>query len=350
MNHANETARLTRTKKASFVLITLLILVALFVASAEAFVRWNGFEPWRKSETTIQVEPGGKFFKTHPALGYSHYPGKFTVTLASGYVFNVTHLPNTLRVTHPIKSDGDDNLEDESQKEEIWIFGCSFTHGWSLDDHETYPWVLQERLPEYEVVNFGVSGYGTIHSLLQFQDALKTRTPKVAVLAYAGFHDSRNTFLRSRRKEIAPWNKLGPLVQPYARLNEAGGLDYLFADVEYPEFPMMRHSAFVHFLEMHYNQLETKWRKNRAVSRALVLEMANLAKRRDVEFVVAAISEGSEMLEFATQNRILNVDISVDARLPENSNLPHDTHPSAIANQKFADKLEGFFNLAFKVR
>lgn len=347
MNRANDTIQPTGTKKASFVLIGLLILVALFVASAEALVRLQGFEPWRKSESTIRVEPGGKFFKKHPALGYSHIPGEFAVTLGSGHVFNVTHLPNTLRVTHPIENNGDDTSEDQNRKEEIWIFGCSFTHGWSLDDHETYPWVLQERLPEYEVTNFGVSGYGTIHSLLQFEDALKTTTPKVAVLAYADFHDARNTFLRSRRKAIAPWNKLGPLVQPYARLNEAGELEYLFADVAYPEFPMMRHSAFFHFLETYYNQLEPTWRRSRAVSEALVLEMAKLAERHDVGFVVAAVSEGSAMPDFAMQNRILNVDISVDGRLPENSNLPRDSHPSAIANEKFADKLEEFINVAF---
>lgn len=260
------------------------------------------------------------------------------MTLGTGYSFIVTHMPNTLRITHPIS-----NYNDDSHKQEIWIFGCSFTHGWSLDDDQTYPWLLQERLQEHEVVNFGVSGYGTIHSLIQFRDALKSRTPKVAVLAYAGFHDERNTFLRSRRKAVAPWNKLGPLVQPYAQLDKDGSLQYFFADVEYTEFPMMRSLALAHLLEIRWNRFEHKLRQSHEVSEALVLEMARLAQKHDVEFVVASISrDGRQMLEFAKRNGISSVDISVDLDAEGYRNLPHDGHPSAIANIKYADELETF--------
>ena len=138
-----------------------------------------------------------KFFSKHPTLGYSHIAGKFTVTLGDGYSFKVTHLPNTLRITHPLNTYGQEDL----QKEEIWIFGCSFTHGWSLNDQETYPWFIQQRFPEYEVINFGVSGYGTIHSLIQLNEALeKGRRPKIAVLTYGSLHDERNVFLRNPPK------------------------------------------------------------------------------------------------------------------------------------------------------
>jgi hypothetical protein len=78
------------------------------------------------------------------------------VTLPNGYAFRVTHLPNTLRVPYPLATDAH-----ARSKPEIWLFGCSFTHGWSLNDEETYPWVLQERLPMYEVVNYGAWRCGT---------------------------------------------------------------------------------------------------------------------------------------------------------------------------------------------
>lgn len=337
MNPSKATVQLTNTKKASLYVIYLLILAVLFVTGAEIVLRTKGIEPWRKHEVFVQVDPGGTFFRKHPILGYSHYPGRFAVTLSSGYSFNVTHLPNTLRITRPI-----DSYKESERKEEIWIFGCSFTHGWTLNDDETYPWLLQERFPEHDVINFGVSGYGTIHSLSQFRDALKTRTPKVVVLAYAGFHDQRNTFSRIRRKEIAPWNKLGPLVQPYARLNKEGDLEYLFADVEYPEFPMMKHLALAHYIEIKYNRFESERHQSHAVSEALVEEMAKLAKKSEVKFIVANISKERAMLDFAEEKRIQNIDISVDLDLTENTNRPHDYHPSAIANKKYADKLENF--------
>lgn len=339
-----KTPKFTRRTKAVLYVSYLLVLAGLFLICAEFYLRHKGLEPWRGApDLDVRVEPGGRLFAKHPTLGYTVIPGRFTVTYGSGYSFRVTHLPNTLRITHPLESyDGA-----SSHKPEIWIFGCSFTYGQGLIDAQTYPWVLQERMQEYEVVNFGVAGYGTIHSLIQFREALnKSKAPKVAVLAYAGFHDERNTFLRVRRKEIAPYNRLGPLIQPYARLDKDGSLRYFQAGVEYTEFPMMRHLALAHFFEIWWNEIEEKREQSHKVSEALVMQMARLAQEHDVKFVVASIVDDKHMVEFARQNGIPSVDISVDytARGWEN---PDDHHPNAIANKEYADKLEAFLRKDF---
>jgi lysophospholipase L1-like esterase len=323
----------------------------LFIGGLELVVRAKGVRPWNANAPTvptIEVEPGGKFFRSHPHLGYTHIPGTFSVTLrltnpsavAPGdpdhLRFAVTHLPNTLRITRPV-----DRPAMDSAKPDIWIFGCSFTHGWSVNDNETYPWLLQERMPEYNVVNYGVSGYGTIHSLLQFREALKTRTPRVAVLAYANFHDERNTFERSRRKIMVAYNKLGPVVQPYARLDRAGRLEYFLSTVVYPEFPLMRHLALSHFIEMKYDEREPRWLRSHQVSEALITEMAREAKAKGVTFVVANIN-GTTELNLPAADSIPVVDIALDPTIPENTNLPFDAHPSATAHAKYAARLEAF--------
>jgi hypothetical protein len=340
-----------KTARAAFYTIYLSMLALLFVGGLELVVRAKGVRPWNANGVTvptIEVEPGGKFFQSHPQLGYTHIPGTFNVTLGltnqsavgpgdpDHLRFTVTHLPNTLRVTHPVRPAAAD-----ASKPDIWIFGCSFTHGWSVNDDQTYPWLLQERLPEYNVVNYGVSGYGTIHSLLQFREALKTRTPSVAVLAYASFHDERNTFARSRRKVIVPFNKLGPVVQPYARLDRAGDLRYYVSTVVYPEFPLMRHLALAHFLEIKYDNRESTWLRSHQVSEALIVEMARLARANGVTFVVANIN-GTPQLDLPAGENIPIVDIALDPRIPENTNLPFDAHPSAAAHVKYAARLEAF--------
>lgn len=338
MEPSNTTTTFTHKNKALLYVAFLLFLAGLFLASAEFALRKMGMKPWQMREVNIQVEPGGRFFTKHPSLGYTHIPGQFKVTLGSDYSFQASHLPNTLRITRPLASYGG-----SSQKPEIWVFGCSFTYGWSLNDEQTYPWLLQERLPEYEIINFGVNGYGTTHSLIQLRQALEsTRPPKVVVLAYADFHDERNTFVRMWRKLVAPMNKLGPLAQPYARLGPDGSLRYSLAEVEYTGFPLMSHSALVHFLEGMWNRVEHKLHRSHQVSEALVMEMASLARKHDVKFVLASIAPDRRMLEFTKQNGIPGVDISVDISASEYNNLPHDSHPSAIANIKYADKLEPF--------
>ena len=135
-------------KKIIFILVSLVFLALLFAFGAEIIVRLKGVQPWTQRAVSIKVEPGGKFYMEHLTLGYSHIPGAFTVTLKDGYSFNVTQLPNTLRRTKLVAAD-----QTGVRKEEIWIFGGSFTHGWSLNDEETYPWLIQARFPAYDVVN-----------------------------------------------------------------------------------------------------------------------------------------------------------------------------------------------------
>jgi hypothetical protein len=341
VNRHHRTSSLTTRKALVFVLASLALMATLTLAAAELLVRLTGVHPWVKGDLQAHVMPGDRLFTPHPTRGYAQLPGAFVVTLPGGYSFTVTHLPGGFRITHPLAT-----YTDTRSKPEIWIMGCSFTHGWSLNDQDTYPWLLQARLPQYEVVNYGVEGYGTLHALLQLREALTTQPPpRVVVYAYASLHDERNTFLRNRRKTIAPWNRLGPLLQPYVRLDRHGHLHAAMATLEYTEFPFMRHSAFVHFLEMTYNRLEDAWSHSHQVSQRLVLEMAELADQYQVKFVLATIAEDArsrEMLAFAQARGLKGVDISVDSNRHEYRNWPHDSHPSPLANVQYAQRLETF--------
>ncbi|MCU0545721.1 MAG: SGNH/GDSL hydrolase family protein [Oscillatoriaceae cyanobacterium Prado104] len=327
-------------KTSAFRLITYLIFpIFLSATSAEIVLRVAGYKPWQIENLDVAVEPKGNFFTKDVELGYKHLPGKFKVTLNGNYSFHATHLNNSLRITRAIET-----YNTHSNKPEIWIFGCSFTYGWSLNDSETYPWLLQEKFPSYEIVNFGVNGYGTLHSLIQFKQALQQgKKPKIAVIAYAGFHDRRNTLLRARSKQMAAWNKLGILFQPDARLADNGSFTYSMAKLEYREFPLMRVSALSHFLEINYNQFEEQLYQSREVSLAIIREFHRLAEANNVKLVVAGINAGSaKMLEELNAGGIATVDISVDLKIPANNNLPHDLHPSAVANRQYAEKLVSF--------
>lgn len=327
----------------SLLLFYLISLVVVFPVAGELLLRAMGRGPWRPAPVAIKVDPGGRFFASDPKLGYTHIPGTFRVTLPDGFSFTVNHLRDTHRITHPLASYGPGE-----RKDEIWIFGCSFTHGWSLNDDETYPWNLQLALPRYEVVNFGTSGYGTLQSLIQLQEALAAGTrPRVVILAYGSFHDARNTFLRNRRKEVAPWNHLGPLVQPYARVDRDGALTYAMARVEYTEFPLMRHLAFAHAIEQIYDKYEDFLFDSHRVSKVLIERCSTTAREQGSRFVVAGIvgdAETRDMIDFCRQQGILATDISVDLTMKENNNLPHDPHPSAAANRIYAQRLETFLH------
>lgn len=340
MSTPGTTPALTTRGKILLLFGSWLVLAMMFVLGAEVIVRRKGFSPWSPApQADIKVSPDGRFFVTDPLLGYKQKPGEYDVTLLGEYTFHVTHLPNGLRITHPLET-----YDKQHKKDEIWIFGCSFTHGWSLNDEQTYPWLLQERFPEYEVVNFGVEGYGTIHSLLQFREAIKERRPKVAILGYISFHDVRNIYARTRQKAVAPWNHLGPLVQPYATLDGAGQLHYGMGAVEYHELPLMRYSALVHFLEQKYNDWEVTHYQARKVSEALIQQLQKEATDQGVKFLVAGLGwddETRSMLKFTQEHGMPTIDISVDPDIKGNTSMPWDPHPGPLADKTFADKLEG---------
>ena len=337
---------LSRRKRFFFSLIIFSFLIVLFLVLAEVGLRMKGFHPWIVRRTDwVKVEPPGSYQTTHPTLGYITKPGEFTITLPGPYSFKTTYLANGLRITHPL------NTYSENRKKEIWVFGCSFTQGWTLNDEETYPWVLREKLPDYEVVNFGVLGYGTVQSLIQLREALaKGARPALVILSYASFHDVRNTLPRTWMKirltaGAAP--TFGRVNLPYARWANDSTPEILYQPFEYGPELLLRASALADFLDDTYNKYLEKTYHSLEVTQELIEEISSLCKTNGIEFVLAGIVSDAAtraMLEHFKEQGIETVDISVDLSRKENTNLPYDAHPSAIANKEFARKLEVFLS------
>ena len=284
----------------------------------------------------------GNYFTKHPSRGYAHGPGEFNITVPQPYSFKVTHLETGLRITRPLNEIAPPN------KKEIWVFGCSFTHGWRLNDEETYPWLLQRDLSDYEVVNFGVDGYSTVQSLIQFQESLKDRNkPAIVVVAYGVFHDQRNALTRAWKKALLTNSRLGRMNFPYAILGPNREFVLLNDPLEYPGLTLLRYSALANYLDNQYNASIEESYYSHDVSKGVLDKFWNLCKSNGIEFVLAGINRDpltAEMLESFSKKGAMTVDISVDASLKENTSLPYDGHPSAIANKQFAQKLAAFLS------
>lgn len=330
-------------KRILFYIIYFFVVAFIFLLAAETTLRLRGIRPWYAQDPNLKVEPGGRFYATDSIIGYVPLPGTFKLTYANRYVYYRTHTPDGHRLTHPIET-----YSAKSSKPEIWIFGCSVTYGWIyLQDSATYPWMLQERIPNYEVVNFGVGGYSTLQSLLQFKEALaKAKVkPKIVVVDYASFHDERNVCSRGWRKAILPFSKLGSVELPHGWLDSDGKLHYSTEPVEYMPFPLMRHSALMHFLEMKYDEHQFNTLHAHDVSKAILLEFSDLCKSNNIPFIVAGITSEPltlDALHYCADHGILTTDISVDLSIKENTLYPIDNHPSAKANFQYAQKLDTY--------
>ena len=78
---------------------------------------------------------------------------------------------------------------------------------------------------------------------------------------------------------------------------------------------------------------------------SLIDELSGICNANGISFVVAGISAEpmtADMLGYCQTKGLRTVDISVDLGIPNNTNLPYDVHPSALAHRQYAQKLESF--------
>jgi hypothetical protein len=285
----------------------------------------------------IVIEPGGKYQKPDPELGFTPLPGRYHALFDHRYPWTLTNLPDTTRITKPLERYGLDPA-----KPGIWIFGCSFTQGWGLDDSGTLPWKVQERLPDHEVVNFGVGGYGTLQSLLQYRRALAAKAkPAMAILVYADFHDQRNVRTDGWRDANFSYERFGTTAQPYARLGSSGALRYDWGSSDVPLMGLRARSAAINVAAIGFGRVRERFLNAHRVSELLIEQFAVESRQRGVRFVLAGIwpsEDTRDTLQYFSARGIETVDISTDQKDRRNL-IPYDGHPSAFANEQSAAKL-----------
>ena len=329
-------AALPRKKRRAFGLILVLLVPTICFGVGEVVARIAGLKPWDPTVGRLNsdIRPGGTLFAPHPKLGYALLPGQFTVK-QSKITWTVTQPSALHRVVRPAGAAPEG-------RDAIWFFGDSVTYGWGLDDDVTYPWLIQQKHPELEVVNFAVGGYSTLQSLIELEETLAAgeKPPRVAVIAYASFHDGRNARLRGNRKSWIYYVAQYPEF-PAAQLEE-GKLKYGMVKLEYTPWPLEEHSALVNFLEEKSNEIQVITSGAQRVSQAIVLRFSELCKQHGIELVFAGIYRDARtvsMMQWAEAQGIRALDISVDPTNTENI-LPGDGHPGPKANVEFASKLE----------
>jgi hypothetical protein len=128
-------------------------------------------------------------FTENQDTGWELKPGNYQLVLGNrGRATQVSINSDGSRTTRS----SDRSSSDINPK--IFFIGDSYVFGEGLDDDETLPWRIQERLPHWNVINQGVGGYGTCQAFLRLQQlqASLTSGDKV-VYGLSAFHEERNT-------------------------------------------------------------------------------------------------------------------------------------------------------------
>jgi len=132
----------------------------------------------------IHLEWTGQYAIYHPIRGWTLKPNIKNMSVFDGKALNSNS--KGLRGTTGYE------YSRTPGKQRILVLGDSFTFGEEVSDDETYAHDLESALPNTEVLNLGVQGYGHDQMLLYLRDEGVKYHPDVVILGFAYLDIYRN--------------------------------------------------------------------------------------------------------------------------------------------------------------
>lgn len=328
------------------------LLVMCILLLSEVVLRLMHIPTFPKMDNSSEKSIPTEYAGFHPMYGPYPLPGKFKVIFTDKWC-QVTHNADSNRITRLLS-----DSTDYTKIPKLNIYGCSFTWGTGINDSSTYPFLVQKALPHYNVQNKGVFAAGNLIAYLQLKDEItRNRKPAIAVIAYASFHDQRNTMNREwsimMRESIVASTKdlegskknysinfMDSIKFPKASLiNDSLCINY--QPLERRLFPFSRYSVICNLLNYIINSRNEEKTKSNPVTRNIFLEINKLCKENGIRLIVTLIDndETTEgMKDYFLKQGIEYLAFDVDWNNNE-YNLYPDLHPNEKANKVYAKKI-----------
>lgn len=310
------------------------ILFTIFLV--EIILRLLGYKPANIKQREYYIQ----YFKEHPSifiydsiLGFTNKPGKFTIP-----IFNDTTL-----ITYTINSSNERivSLDKNIFKDEVLLFGCSYTFGANLLDTSYAAAFLQNKLisNKIKVKNKAGDAYGTTQFYLQIKNIDNSDNHiKALILNYASFHNERAIMARNFQSGLFTAMQKKILV-PYAKLvNDSLQIEY--KNLQYKLFPLQGKLALVEYISNLYNKYER--RNEKKIARLLLEKIINICKEKNIILILIAMENDKETHEIVNsfkQDGVYTTSYNIDLNSPEYNFLPYDIHPNRKANIIFADTI-----------
>ena len=160
--------------KACSVFIPLCIFLVLFEISARAFLS-NELDAWFVTDERNLAYNFDEYLGWFPKAGFRGQLQGAQTTLISNNVDGFR-----------------DHEYDLKTKPRIVFLGDSFVWGYDVDFGRRFTEILQDRLPAYEIMNWGISGYGTDQEYLLLEKYFERFKPDIVVLVFNGANDRQD--------------------------------------------------------------------------------------------------------------------------------------------------------------
>ena len=165
-------------KRLAFRAAEFLILLVAAVIILEGFFKFAGIGEQ-------------EFLEPDKQLGSKHIAGKLVTWRMEGYSHD--------KINSVGLRDNEHKINKPAGITRIALLGDSSTEGMQVPLNETYGKVLErilnEKSPQYEVINFACSGYSTGQQLLQYERDVRQYHPDIVVLLYNRGDSIENIFI-----------------------------------------------------------------------------------------------------------------------------------------------------------
>ena len=263
-------------------------------------------------------------------LGYQPVPG-MTARFSHHHLGQVNY-----NVVYHIDDYGQRLTRGNSEGDAVIFFGCSFTFGDGVEDEETLPSVVSRLTGyEYDVVNYGFSGWGP-HQMLRIletkQEANRVRGKvKHVIYSIIGNHVSRcvgKTF----------WDFSGPKYQLTPQLDVEYQGPFLKSAISVLPLVMNRSRAGT-FLLKTYSERYREKDADYELQRQILVKSANLLRERydaPLSIMVWPIRDRERHQRLVKSLAAPVYEVIDTANYPgveelRQCKIPHDNHPSAAA-------------------
>ncbi len=323
-------------------ILFLLYLVVLSVPMAELALRIIGHQPFNRIEYSISSKPIN-YLLPSDSLGIVLSPGQFTVTMNDSLVYAATHSKKGLRTGH----------SNNTNKNKIAIFGCSYTYGLGINDQEVVSAQLNAMNHKMSFYNYAVPGYGTVQGFYQLKALIENHNaPDLAIFTFASFHVERNVMAPNYRKHLKiGYARAEPKQQvkmnaasfPYITIHN-GNLAY--KKVKWPEMYQnywgREKSVLIDYLQSNIDKGKNNALRPQTSTLLLFEAIHELCEKHQIGLLVAGIDQHpitKEILDQLQQRQINTLDLMLPLENKEFNNAPYDTHPNKHAHQIYAQKI-----------
>lgn len=182
---------MARAKTIGLRLCAVLCGIAGAVLLGELALRIGGFSP-------IHVNPLNSFHEAHPLVGYRGKPNFSGRFRRAEFDVNIEHDEKGFRKQEQRHSN-------EKSKHQVLVFGDSFTWGWGVGQGKGFTDQMNQWMPDYHIMNFGLNASGTVQQFTIFEALARNMVQPgdTVALVFVGndFTDNVIRFLRAEVKD-----------------------------------------------------------------------------------------------------------------------------------------------------